>query len=280
MTNPSPANRSCSPQRQRIPHPAVTIRVAGQDDDLQPARDGREGLHDAFLPYGVGVHENVIKDQDLRFGDREFLGDRNPEAKEQLLPGTLGKQFEGMGLLATPAHAGDAKRFIKEHPAVWRTGEFGECRAQPLFQRCEDGLRRGLLAVFDKIVSDPGRPGHGLRRPVPLADFGLPFDEFGFTRVEALSAQCFEGTLRFRLFGAFGPQFVCDLLQRRRRPLVPVRQFCEVWRQLRPRPIEAGFSFVKHGLRLQFRDIDPRKVAIPEVGDLGLQRALAGLALG
>jgi hypothetical protein len=48
-----------------------------------------ENVEDAFLADGVGVHEDVVKDQHLRFVDGKFLCDGEAKAEEELFLGAL-----------------------------------------------------------------------------------------------------------------------------------------------------------------------------------------------
>lgn len=75
---------------------SIPIRVAGDDEDLEVGGLGAEDVEDAFLADGVGVHQDVVEDEDLRFVGREFLRDGQAEVEEELILGALGQVFEGV----------------------------------------------------------------------------------------------------------------------------------------------------------------------------------------
>jgi hypothetical protein len=87
---------------------------------------GAENIEDAFLADGVGVHQDVVEDEHLGFIGREFLGDCQPEAEEELFLGALRQVVEGVDGITSATDAGDLEVFIQEDFAVADAGEFGE----------------------------------------------------------------------------------------------------------------------------------------------------------
>ena len=67
----------------------IPIWVAGKDEDLQARGLRAEDIEDAVLADGVGIHQDVVEDEDLRLVGGEFLGDGKTEAEEELLLGAL-----------------------------------------------------------------------------------------------------------------------------------------------------------------------------------------------
>ena len=63
----------------------------------RPVGLGGEDVEDVLLADLVGVYQDVIKDEDLGFVGREFLGDGETEAEEELFFGALRKLGEGVG---------------------------------------------------------------------------------------------------------------------------------------------------------------------------------------
>ena len=76
--------------RDRLAYASVAIRVAGEDKDLETSGLGAEDVEDALLADGVGVDQDVVEDEHLRFIGGEFLGDGQAEAEEELFFGALG----------------------------------------------------------------------------------------------------------------------------------------------------------------------------------------------
>lgn len=64
--------------------------MAGEDEDLEAVGLGAEDVEDAVLADGVGVYQDIIKDEDLGLVGREFLGHGEAEAEEELFFRTLG----------------------------------------------------------------------------------------------------------------------------------------------------------------------------------------------
>lgn len=100
--------------------------MAGEDEDLEAGGLGAEDVEDAFLADGVGVHQDVVEDEDLGFVGGEFLRDGEAEAEEELFLGTLRELVEGVGLVAGAADAGDLQVLVQEDFARGVAGEFGE----------------------------------------------------------------------------------------------------------------------------------------------------------
>ena len=76
--------------RDRLAYASVAIRVAGEDKDLETSGLGAEDVEDAVLADGVGVHQDIIEDEDLGLVGREFLRHGEAEAEEELFLGSLG----------------------------------------------------------------------------------------------------------------------------------------------------------------------------------------------
>jgi len=129
----------------------------------RPVGLGGEDVEDVLLADLVGVYQDVIKDEDLGFVGREFLGDGETEAEEELFFGALRKLVEGVGCVASAANAGNLEMFIEEDFAVGHAGEFGEGRCKALFQGNEHRLGGDLFAVFYEVVGDARAPALGAR---------------------------------------------------------------------------------------------------------------------
>ena len=75
---------------------------------------------------GIGVDQDVVKDEHLRLIGGEFLGDGQAEAKEELFLGTLGQAVEGVGRITCAPDAGNLEVFIQKDFAVADASEFRE----------------------------------------------------------------------------------------------------------------------------------------------------------
>jgi len=114
--------------------------VAGEYQDLQAGGLGAENVEDAVLADGVGVHQDVIEDEDLGLFGGEFLGDGEAKAEEELFLGSLGELVEGVNGFAGAADAGDLEVLIQEDFAGGVAGEFGKGSREALLQWGDHGL--------------------------------------------------------------------------------------------------------------------------------------------
>ena len=215
----------------RLTCSSVAIRVAGEDYDLHAGGLGAEDIEDTFLADGVGVHQNVVEDEDLGFVDGQFLGDGEAEAEEELFFGSLRELVKGVGGFAGAADAVDLEVFVEEDFAGGVAGEFGEGGREAVFQGGENGLGRGLFAVLNQVVGEAGAPGLGAGGVAAEEGLGAAFFEFGFAGVEALAAEGFEFAFGFVAFGAEGSEFVGDLLESGGGAFGAFGEFVEVGRE-------------------------------------------------
>lgn len=263
----------------RLPDSPIPIRVAGKDEDLQARGLGAEDVENAVLADGVGVHQDVVEDQDLRLVGGEFLGDGEAEAEEELLLGALRELLESVGLLPTAADAGDLESLVEEDLAGGVAGEFGEGGAEALLQRGEDGLGCGLLAMLDQVVGDAGAPAPGPGGVAAQERLRLLLLKFGFARIQALTAEDFEGGLGLVALRTAGLEVVGNLLERRRRALVALGEFLEIRRQFGPGRNHAGLGLRKSHLGGRLGAGDAVGVAVGDAFGLRFQGPSPGLLI-
>ena len=68
---------------------------------------------------------------------------------------------EGEGFISAATDAGDLEALVEKDLAGGVASKFGEGGGEAVFERGEHGLGRGLLAVFDQVVSDASAPTAG-----------------------------------------------------------------------------------------------------------------------
>jgi len=230
-------------------------------------------IKDAFLTNWIGVDQDVVEDEDLRFVGYEFLRNGEAEAEKELFFGALGELVECMGFFAGAADAGDLQVFVEEDLTGGVASEFSEGGGEAVFQGGQYGLGRGLFAVFDKVVGDAGAPCLAASG-VPTKDgLGISFLQFCFPGVKALPAERLQNGSGLVAVGPARLQFVGDLLKGGSGPFVALGKFFEVRWQFLFGADDAGLGLGEGKLGGCFCRVDALGISGIEVFNLGFKHA-------